>query len=67
MELPYIDVSDSIGTCEEDQFFGPLVRALRGEWPEDITKRKNLQLLLPEFRMEGKRLMYRELLCVPRR
>ena len=54
IELPYVDVSDSIGTCEEDQCFGSLVHALRKEWPENTTEKKNLQPLLPEFCMEGK-------------
>lgn len=35
VEDPYIRLEDLIGDYESEHFFGPIVKALRGEWLKD--------------------------------
>lgn len=44
-----------------------MVKALKEEWSQDEVKRKKVGILLPSFRYEEKKLLYRDNLCVPRK
>lgn len=52
---------------ETDQFFVSIRQALDGNWPKDAKEGVRLEKLVPMFRMESKRLLYNENLCVPRK
>lgn len=67
IEVPYCAFDDVITNYEEDQFFGPIVKAFKDEWPSDEKQKYKLQKLLPMFKWDGKRLLYGRKLCVPRR
>ena len=56
VEVPYIRHDDVITRYDEDQFFGPIVKAMNGEWPSDEYQRQKLEKILPMFRQEGARL-----------
>lgn len=49
---------------EVDQTFGPILRALKGNWPSDRVQRDRVSRLLPLFQLEGNRLLYDGRLCV---
>lgn len=44
-----------------------MVKALKEEWPQGEVNRKQLEMLLPSFRLMEKKLLYREKLCVPQK
>ena len=67
VEVPFIRFEDVIVGYEDDQFFGPIVKALTGEWPTEAKQKVKLEKLVPMFTMEGKKLLYRKKLCVPRK
>ena len=67
VEVPSIDVNDVLSDYEGDQFFGRVVRALQGEWPEDDTQRRTVEKIIPMFKRDGSKLMYHGKLCVPRK
>ena len=56
VEVPFIKAEEVIGSYEEDQFFGPIVIAPQEKWLEDQVKKKQVELLVPMFRKEGKKL-----------
>lgn len=51
---------------ESDQLFGPIYRALNGEFPEDEKKKRRINILLPAFTKKGNKLIYGGKSCVPR-
>ena len=67
VEVPSIDVNGVLSDYEGDQFFGPVVRAHEGEWPEDDTQRRTVEKILLMFKRDGSKLMYHGNLCVPRK
>ena len=67
VEIPYIKFDDVISGYDEDQFFGPVVRALKDEWPENPKEAEKLKRMLPMFTMEGVKLLYNGKVCVPRK
>jgi len=67
MEVPYIEIGDIIESYDSDQFFGPVVKALKGEWPNNEKERIKLEKLVPMFKKEGQKLLYTGRLCVPRK
>lgn len=40
---------------------------MNGEWPDDETKKKQLEQILPMFKKDGSKLIYHGKLCVPRK
>lgn len=44
-----------------------MVKAFEEEWPQDEVRRRKLEMLLPSSRHEGKKLLYRAKLGVPRK
>jgi hypothetical protein len=48
-EVPYFDRSEIFRKYEDDQFFGPSVRAMRNEWPEHENGNRQLERMLPYF------------------
>ena len=67
VEVPYIEFSNIINGYEDDQFFGPILRAMKGEFPEDQKQRLKIEKILPMFTYDGKRLKYQGKICVPRK
>lgn len=67
VEVPFIEIDNILTSYVDDQFFGPIVKAVRGEWPSDDTKKRQVEKILPMFRLDGKKLYYNQKLCVPRR
>lgn len=67
VEVPFIAIEEVLGSYEEDQFFGPILKALRNGWPQDEVKKNQVQMLLPSFRHERKKLFYFDKLCIPRK
>ena len=67
VEVPHIKFEDVIFGYEEDQFFGPIIRALRNEWPDNPKNRLKLEKLVPLFKLENKKLFYMNKVCVPRK
>ena len=67
VEVPFIEFEDVISGYEDDQFFNPIVKALREEWPDDEKQRSKLEKLLPLFKYDKKRLLYQNKVCVPRK
>ena len=66
MEVPFIQFEDVIGEYDDDQLFGPIVRALNNTWSDNPKEKIRLKQLLPYFKLGGKRLFYNGKLCVPR-
>ena len=56
VEVPYIQFEDAISGYEDDQFFGPIVRALNDKWPDDPKKRLRIERILPMFEYKDKKL-----------
>ena len=52
---------------EDDQLFGPVVRALKGTFPRDKISKDRLSRILHLFRWQNRGLVYKGKLCVPRR
>lgn len=67
VEIPFIDIEEVLTSYEEDQFFGPVLKAMNFEWPDDETNRKQMDQILPMFKKDGSKLMYHGMLCVPRK
>ena len=67
VEVPKISFDDVIDGYEDDQFFGPILKAMNGEWPSSDKERFKMEKLIPLFNIEGKRLLYNGKFCVPRR
>lgn len=67
VEIPYIEFDDVISGYEDDQFFGPIVKALNDKWPDDEKQKLKIEKLLPSFKFVGKRLLYMNKVCVPRK
>ena len=67
LEVPFIEFEDVVTRYDDDQFFGPVVKALNGDFPDDKIQRYKIEKILPMFRKEGSRLFYNGKLCVPRR
>jgi len=67
VEVPYIQFDNVISGYEEDQFFGPIMKALDNEWPKDQKQKLKIEKLLPLFKREGKKLLYMNKVCVPRK
>lgn len=66
VEVPYIQFYDVISEYENDQFFGPIVRALSDKWPDDPKMRLKIEKMLPIFEYLDKKLKYNGKICVPR-
>ena len=67
VEVPYIDFENVISGYEDDQFFGPIVKALKDKWPKEQKQRLKIEKLIPLFKFEGKKLLYMNKVCVPRK
>lgn len=67
IEVLFIQFEDVIGSYEEDQFFGPILRAMKDDWPSDQKKRVKLEKFIPLFQFDVKRVLYNRKLCVPRK
>ena len=67
VEVLGVDFEDFIPSYEEDQFFGPIVKAMNGDWPKENEKKLTFEKILPLFERENKTLYYHGLLCVPRK
>lgn len=52
---------------EQDQLFGPILKALDGEWPKERVKKEKVSRLLHLFRKSEGLLLYKDKICVPRR
>lgn len=52
---------------ETDQFFAPVFRALRDEWPEEVVAKEKPRRILHLFRLDGNLLLYGNKICVPRK
>lgn len=52
---------------ESDQLFGPILRGLQGDLPDDKVQRDRVSRLIPSFTYAEGRLQYGEKTCVPRR
>lgn len=51
---------------ETDQLFGPIVKGLRGDFPEDKIKLERMSRQLPFFTYEHGKLLYGNKICIPR-
>ena len=67
IEVPEINFEDIVTRYDDDQFFGPVVRAMEGDFPEDEIQKRKLEKIIPLFCRERARLFYNGKLCVPRR
>ena len=67
VEVPFVKHEDVITRYDEDQFFGPVVKAMEEEWPQDQIQRRKLEKILPMFTKNGGRLYYNGKLCIPRK
>jgi len=67
IEVPFIDIEDVIGRYEEDQFFGPIMKAINGEFPKSAKEKFRIEKLLPSFEKNGSKLLYNGKVCVPRK
>ena len=67
-EVPHFDRSEIVKNYESDQFFGPVVRAMRDVWPENVVARKQIERMLQYFEKEKDGcLMYQGRVCLPRK
>lgn len=67
-EVPYFDRSEILKNYEDDQFFGPVVRAMRNEWPMHEHGKRQLERMLPYFTKDNDGcLLYQGKMCLPRR
>ena len=46
VEVPFVKHEDVITLYDEDQFFGPVVKAMEEEWPQDQIQRRKLEKIL---------------------
>ena len=67
VEVIGVDFDDFVPNYEEDVIFGPIVKAMNGEWPEENEKKWILEKILPLFEGDKKELYYHGLLCVLRK
>ena len=67
IDVPYIQFEDVINRYEDYQFFGPIVKALNEEWPNDPKQKLKLEKMLPMFEYKDKRLKHYGKICVPRK
>ena len=67
LEVPFIEFEDVITRYDDDQFFGPIVRAMDGKFPNDEVQKRKLEKVLPMFSRNGQKLLYNGKVCVPRR
>ena len=67
VELPYVKHEELITRYDEDQLFGPVVKAMEDKWPDDQIRRRELEKIVPMFKNDGKRLFYNEKLCITRK
>ena len=65
--MPFVKHEDVITRYDEDQFFGPVLKAMEEEWRQDQIQRRILEKILPMFRKDGERLYYNGKLCIPRK
>lgn len=50
-----------------DQFFSPIIKALKGDLPKEPVTCERIKFLLPHFRQEEGILYYKDMVCVPRK
>ena len=68
IEVPYIQFEDVINGYEDDQFFGPIVKALNDEWPDDQKQKLKLEKMLPMFEYKDKKVeVHYGKICVSRK
>ena len=67
VEVPYIQFEEVISGYEDDQFFGPIVKALNDECPDHPKKKLRIERILPMFEYRDKKLKYNGKVCVPRK
>jgi len=67
VEVPFIKFEDVIQDYEDDQLFGPILKALEGKYPKDPKEKYRLEQLLPYFELKDRKLFYNGKLCVPRK
>ena len=65
--MPFIRHEDLKTRYDEDQFFGPVIKAMKNEWPQDQIQSRKFEKILPMFRKDGERLYYHGKLCIPRK
>lgn len=65
VEALCIDIDDILTIYVYDQFSGPIVKTLNGNWPSDKTEYAQLKRVIHMFRREQKRLLYGKKLYVP--
>jgi hypothetical protein len=64
-EVPYFDRSEIVTKYEDDQFFGPVVRAMRNEWPKHEHGQRQLERMLPYFSKDSDGcLLYQGRMCI---
>jgi hypothetical protein len=67
-EVPYFDRSEILKNYEDDQFFGPVVIAMRNELPKHEHGKRLLERILPYFTRDNDGcLWYQGKMCFPRR
>ena len=47
VEVPYIQFEYVISGYEDDQFFGPIVRAMDDKWPDDPKMKLKIEKMMP--------------------
>jgi len=67
LDIPKIEFEAILGNYENDQFFGPIVKALEGAESSNGKQNEFIKRVLPMFERDGARLLYQGKLCVPRR
>lgn len=50
-----------------DQFFSPILKALKGNFPDDEVATKKLKFILPNVKYVDRILYFKDLVCVPRK
>lgn len=65
VDVPFIRFEDFTVSYEDDQFFGSIVKDLK-EWPTKSKRKVTLETFIPMFTMDGKKILYRTKLSVPR-
>lgn len=67
VEVLYIEFDDVITSCDKNQFFARMVKSFKNECPWDRKQNYKFEKLLPMFKWNGKRYLYNQKLCVPRK
>lgn len=67
VDIMKIKTEDVLGSYEDDQFYGPLLKVMNGVKLPNEFQQKKFEKLTPFFQLKGSKIFYDGKLCVPRK